>query len=47
MKRHTEEKKQVCECGKKFYTKYHLKLHYSKIHEKNKNLDEILIDLGE
>lgn len=34
MKRHTEEKKHICECGKRFFTKYHLRLHYSKIHEK-------------
>lgn len=34
MKRHTEEKKHVCECGKRFFTKYHLRLHYSKIHER-------------
>lgn len=33
MKRHTEEKKHECGyCGKKFYTKYHQKLHASKVH---------------
>lgn len=34
MKRHTEEKKHECEhCGKRFFTRYHLKLHQSKIHK--------------
>lgn len=34
MKRHTEEKKFTCEhCQKKFFTRYHLKLHQSKIHK--------------
>lgn len=34
MKRHTEEKKHECEhCGKRFFTKYHLRLHQSKIHK--------------
>lgn len=33
MKRHTEEKKHECDiCGKKFFTKYHQKLHASKVH---------------
>lgn len=37
MKRHTEEKKHQCEhCGKKFFTKFHVKLHASKIHAKGK-----------
>lgn len=34
MKRHTEEKKHECEhCNKRFFTRYHLKLHQSKIHK--------------
>lgn len=33
MKRHTEEKKHECECGKRFFTRYHLRLHQSKIHK--------------
>lgn len=34
MKRHTDEKKHECEyCGKKFFTRYHLKLHQSKMHK--------------
>lgn len=34
MKRHTEEKKHECEhCHKRFFTRYHLKLHQSKIHK--------------
>lgn len=34
MKRHTEEKKHGCEhCNKRFFTRYHLKLHQSKIHK--------------
>lgn len=34
MKRHTEEKKHICEhCSKPFFTRYHLKLHQSKIHK--------------
>lgn len=38
MKRHTEEKKHVCEhCGKKFFTKFHVKLHASKIHARDKS----------
>lgn len=38
MKRHTEEKKHQCEhCGKKFFTKFHVKLHASKIHAKGKS----------
>lgn len=33
MKRHTEEKKHECDvCGKRFFTKYHQKLHASKVH---------------
>lgn len=37
MKRHTEEKKHSCEhCGKKFFTKFHVKLHASKIHARAK-----------
>lgn len=37
MKRHTEEKKHQCEhCGKKFFTKFHVKLHASKIHTRAK-----------
>ena len=36
LRRHTEEKKHECKyCGKKFFTKYHVKLHTMKIHEKN------------
>lgn len=39
MKRHTEEKKHACEhCGKKFFTKFHVKLHASKIHARSKPL---------
>lgn len=35
MKRHTEEKKHECEhCGKRFFTRYHLRLHQTKIHSK-------------
>lgn len=38
MKRHTEEKKHECEhCGKKFFTKFHVKLHASKIHARVKS----------
>lgn len=38
MKRHTEEKKHECEhCGKKFFTKFHVKLHASKIHARPKS----------
>lgn len=34
MKRHTDEKKFNCVfCQKKFFTRYHLKLHQSKIHK--------------
>lgn len=34
MKRHTEDKKHECEhCNKRFFTRYHLKLHQSKIHK--------------
>lgn len=34
MKRHTEEKKHECEyCSKRFFTRYHLRLHQSKIHK--------------
>lgn len=34
MKRHTEDKKHECEhCTKRFFTRYHLKLHQSKIHK--------------
>lgn len=34
MKRHNEEKKHECQhCGKRFFTRYHLKLHQSKIHK--------------
>lgn len=34
MKRHTEEKKHSCEfCSKRFFTRYHLRLHQSKIHK--------------
>lgn len=34
MKRHTEDKKHECEhCSKRFFTRYHLKLHQSKIHK--------------
>lgn len=37
VKRHTEEKKHSCEhCGKKFFTKFHVKLHTSKMHTKGK-----------
>lgn len=33
IKRHTEEKKHECDvCGKKFFTKYHQRLHAFKVH---------------
>ncbi|XP_055914415.1 zinc finger protein 836-like [Eupeodes corollae] len=36
IRRHTEEKRLKCEvCGKKFFTKYHLNLHASKLHNKS------------
>ncbi|XP_055842020.1 zinc finger protein 3 homolog [Episyrphus balteatus] len=36
IRRHTEEKRLKCEvCGKRFFTKYHLNLHASKLHNKS------------
>lgn len=42
LKRHTQEKQHICQhCGKGFFTRYHLNLHSSKVHEKHaeKSLD--------
>lgn len=44
MKRHTEEKKFTCTfCEKKFFTRYHLKLHQSKIHKNLITEDENVV----
>lgn len=41
MKRHTEGKKHACDyCGKKFFSKYHMRLHQSNTHRPNVSIKQ-------
>lgn len=44
MKRHTSDKKHECQyCSRKFFTRYHLNLHQSKMHKNQVKITPVVL----